>query len=181
MAACLSSLPQVVLDDYIETFHLSFNNRPIHINLPNLRNLTLLNSINCLNYCSRFPPTIRSVRILLFHRLPNYMLPNWPVVLHFLSTLPQLTSLRIFMYDLLKTFDDHSCQMIAKAASLFTDLIFCFRHKYASGDDDEFLIMAFKDHEKFIKQLCHYILLLTGEKSPYYSIESDGCGLAIWS
>ena len=79
------------------------------------------------------------------------MLLNWPVVFDSLSWLLQLTSLRVFLYDLLKTIDD-----------------------------DEFLIMAFGDHQKFIKQLCD-ILLLTGEKSPYYSIESDGYGLRIWS
>ena len=118
-------------------------------------------------------------KIHVFHHLPNYMLLNWPVVFDSLSWLLQLTSLRVFLYDLLKTIDDHSCQPIAKAASLFSDFIFCFRHTDASSDDDEFLIMAFGDHQKFIKQLCHYILLLTGEKSPYYSIESDGYGLRI--
>ena len=168
LASCLLSLPQVVLDDHIETLHLSFFNQSITINLPNLRNLTLVNSINCLNYCSRFPSTIRSVRILSFHRLPNYILPNWPVVVHSLSTWPQLTSLGIFMYDLLKTVDDDSCQMIAKAASSLSDFSFCFRYKYSSFGDDEFLEMAFKEHEKCIKQLCHYILLLIGERSSCY-------------
>ena len=181
LASCLSSLPQVVLDDYIETLYLSFFNQSIGINLLNLRNLTLVNSINCLNCCSRFPSTIRSVRIVSFHRLSNYILPNWPVVVHSLSTLPQLTSLGIFMYDLLETVDDDSCQIIAKAASLFSNFIFCFRHKYEFYDDDPLLIMAFKEHEKCIKQLCHYIFLLIDERSSCYSIESDGYGLTIWS
>ena len=175
------ALPHVVINDCIETLHLSFYNRSIYVNLPNLRTLTLLNSINCLNYGSRFPPTIHSVRILLFHRVPNYMLPNWPVVVDSLSTWPQLTSLRIFMYDFLKTVDDHSCQMIAKLAPLLRDFSFCFRYRYPSHEDNQFLEMAFKDHEKCIKQLFHYILLLTGEKSSCYSIESDGYGLTIWS
>ena len=181
LASCIMALPHVLLDDRIETLHVSFYNRPIYVNLPNLRNLTLVNSISCLNYSSRFPTTIRAVRILLFHALPNYMLPNWPVVLHSLSTLPQLTSLRIFIYDLLKTVDQHSCQMIAKLASLLRDFSFCFRYKYPSHEDDQFLEMAFKDHEKCIKQLIHYILLLTDKKSSCYSVGSDGCGLTIWS
>ena len=161
--------------------HLSFYNRPIYMNLPNLRTITLVNSINCLNCCSEFPHTIRSVRILLFHRLPNYMLPNWPVVLHSLSTLPQLKSLRIFLYDLLKTVDDRSCEMIAKIVSLLNDFSFCFRYVYHSLEDDEFLDMAFEDHAKFIKQLCHYIRFLHRDRLPYYSIEDDGCGLTVWS
>ena len=181
LASCLSSLPHVVLDDYTETVHLSFNNLPIHINLPNLRNLTLLNSINCLNYSSRFPPTIRSLRILLFHRLPNSMPPNWPLVLHFLSTLSQLTSLRIFMYDLLKTVDDYSCQMIAKLAPLLCDFSFCFRYRHPSHEGNQFLKIAFKNHEKCIKQLFDYIILFTDKKAPCYFVESDGCGLTIWS
>ena len=180
LASCIMALPHVVLDDCIETLHLSLYNRHIDINLPNLRNLTLVNSINCLNYGSRFPTTIRSVRILLFHRLPNYMLPNWPVVLDLLSTWPQLTSLRIFMHDLLKTVDDHSCQMMAKTASLLSDFTFCFRYKFDSPGDEEYFDKAFKDHAKFIKQLCHYILLLSGERASYHSIEADGCGITMW-
>ena len=181
LAACLMVLPDMVIDDSIETFHLSFYNRSIYVNLPNLRNLTLVNSINCLNYSSRFPTTIRAVRILLFHTLPNYMLPNWPVIVDSLSTWLQLTSLRIFMFDLLKTADQHSCQMIAKLASLLRDFSLCFRYKYPSHEDDQFWPMAFKDHETCIKQLLHYILLLTDKKPPCYSVESDGCGLTIWS
>ena len=180
LASCLMALPHVVLDDCIETLHLSFNNRSIHINLSNLRNLTLVNSINCLNYCSRFPTTIRSVRILLFHRLPNYMLPNWPVVSDLLSTWPQLTSLRIFMYDLLKTVDDHSCQMIAKTAILLSDFTFCFRYKFDVSGDEKFFDKAFEDHAKFIKQLHYHILLLLGERASYHCIEADGCGITMW-
>ena len=181
LASCLMALPHVALDDRIETFHLSFYNRPIFVNLPNLRNLTLVNSVNCLNYCSRFPPTIRSVRILSFHRLPNYTPPNWPVVLNSLSSLPQLTSLRIFLYDLLKTIDDHSCQMIAKGVSLFTDFSICFRYKHPSYDDDQFLNMAFQDHAKCIKELCRCILLMSDDKIFHYLIEDDGYGMTIWS
>lgn len=175
------ALPHVVFDDCIETCHLSFYNGIIYVNLPNLRNLTLVNSISCLNYPSRFPTTIRAVRILLSDRLPNYMLPNWSVVLDLFSTMPQLTSLRIFMYDLLKAVDDHSCQIIAKLASLLHDFSFCFRYKFDSPGDSEFIDKTFKDHAKFIKQLCHYILLLTDKRPPCYSVESDGYGLTIWS
>ena len=181
LASCLMALPHIAIDNCIETFHLSFYNRSINVNIPYLRNLTLVNGINCLNYSSRFPTTIRAVRILLFHALPNYMLPNWPVVVDSLSTWPQLTSLRIFLYDFLKTVDDHSCQMIAKLAPLLRDFSFCFRYKCPSHEDNQFLEIAFKDHEKCIKQLFHYILLLTGNNSSCYSIESDGCGVTIWS
>ena len=179
-ASTLMFLPCVVLDDHIETLHLSFYNRSSYVNLPNLRNLTLLNSINCLNYSSRFPHTIRSVRIISFLRLPNYMLPNWPVVLHSLSALPQLISLRIFMYDLLKTVDDHSCEMIAKAAPLFRDFSFYFRHQYGTPEDDKLVHMAFEDHANFIKQLHSRILLACADKAFLYHIEDDFCGLTMW-
>ncbi|CAF3397041.1 unnamed protein product [Rotaria sp. Silwood1] len=76
LASPIFSLPHVALSDCIETLHLSYYNKPINIQLSSLRNITLVNSINCLNYCSAFPPTIHSMRILLFYYLPNYMLPN---------------------------------------------------------------------------------------------------------
>ena len=69
LASPIFSLPHVALSDCIETLHLSYYNRPIHIHLSALRNITLVNSINCLNDCSSFPTTIRSIRILLFYTL----------------------------------------------------------------------------------------------------------------
>ncbi len=39
--------------------------------------------------------------------------------------------------------------------------------------------IIFNSHRKFIKQLSHRMLLLSSDKSPYYSIENDGCGIAI--
>lgn len=85
------------------------------------------------------------------------------------------------MYDLLKTVDDHSCQLIAKAALSFNDFCFYFRHEFSTFEDDAFLGMAFKDHARFIKQLCHSILSLNSEKLFDYSVESDGYGLTVWS
>ena len=107
------------------------------------------------------------------------MLPNWSMILHTLSTWPQLSSLRVFMYDMRTTVDDKSCQMIAEAAPLFTDFGFCFRRKHSSwyGIDID---SVFNGHTKFIKQLCHCILRLSLVKQPYYSIEEDGCGLTMW-
>ncbi|CAF2767848.1 unnamed protein product [Rotaria sp. Silwood2] len=171
-------LPYVALSDCIETFHFSYYNTCIPIYLSALRNITLANSTNCLNYCRSFPPTIRSIRILLFYTYPNYAPPNWSVVLHSLSHLPQRSSLRIFMYDLPKTVDDRSCQIIAEIAYLFSDFGFCFRRKFEFPDDN--LDPVFNDHTKFIKQLGHCILLLSLDEEPYYSIEDDGCGLTVW-
>jgi hypothetical protein len=180
LALFICSLPRVVLFDFIETVHLSYYNQPIRIYLSALRNITLVNSVNCLNNHSLFPPTIRSIRILLFHSYPNYMPPDWPVVLHSLSTFPQLSSLRFFMYDLPKTIDDRSCEIIAERASLFVDFGICFRRKgYSWGKLDTNSL--FKDHAKFIKLLCHHIFLLSVDKQPYYySIEDDDCGIIVW-
>ncbi len=89
LASPIYSLPHVVLSDCIETLHLSYYNRRIHIHLSTLRNITLVNSINCLNYSSLFRTTTRSISILLSYFSPNYMLANWPVVLYSLSNSPQ--------------------------------------------------------------------------------------------
>jgi hypothetical protein len=80
---------------------------PITMNLfvyicPRFVIITLANSINCLNHCSKFPVTVRSIRILLFYTYPNYVPPNWPMVLYSLSTFPQLSSLRVFIKDHIK-------------------------------------------------------------------------------
>jgi hypothetical protein len=172
-------LPHVALSNCIETLHLSFYNIPIRIDLSALQHMTLINSSNCLNCYSSFPTTIRSIHILLFYKYPNYMLPNWSEVSHLRSTLPQLSSLRISMYDLPKTVDDRSCQIIAKITSLFRDFGFYFRRRFNMPDDDDFL-SAFNNHRKFIKQLCRCILLLSLDKQPYYSIEKEGYGLTTW-
>jgi len=131
-----------------------------------------------LNDCSLLSTTIRSIRILLFYTYPNYMLPNWPVVLHSLSKLPQLTSLRVFMYDLPKIIYDRSCQTIAKVAPLFSDFGFYFRYKFDLSDGSEFETI-FKGHAKFITQLYHSILLLCLDKQPYYSIDRESCGVTM--
>ncbi|CAF4201985.1 unnamed protein product [Rotaria sp. Silwood2] len=161
----ICSLPYVALSDCIETLHLSYRNRPIRIHLSALRNMTLVNSVNCLNNCSSFPPTIRSIRILLFHTYPNYVEPNWPIVLYSLSKLRQLSSLRVFMYDLPKAVDNGNCEMIANIASSFSDFGFYFRYKFDTSDGSEYETI-FKDHRNFIKQLCHDILQLSFDKPP---------------
>ncbi|CAF3434713.1 unnamed protein product [Rotaria sp. Silwood1] len=116
MTSSICSLPHVVLSDCIETCNLFYYNTPFAIHLSALRNITLVNSINCLNDCSSFAATIRSIRIYIMYRASNYMLPDWPAVLYSLSTLQQLNSLGIFMYDLTKPVDTNNCQMIAEEA-----------------------------------------------------------------
>lgn len=175
----LLSLPHVVLFDRIEMLHLSFYTTPLYIDLSRLRHLTLLNSINYLNYSPSFPPTLRSVRILLFYGCPNDILPNWPMVFFSLSTLHQLNSLRIFIYDSPKIVDDECCQMMAKMAPLLKDFNFCYRGRGGSISDDD-RDKAFQDYIEFIKQLYHYILLFSIDKQTCYSIEDDGCGLLTW-
>ena len=58
LATSISILPDVVPFDRIETLHLSFYTRSIPIQLSVLRNITLINSINCLNKHSVLPSTI---------------------------------------------------------------------------------------------------------------------------
>ncbi|CAF2944820.1 unnamed protein product [Rotaria sp. Silwood2] len=177
LSSSICILPQVVLYDSIETLHLSYSNRYFSIDLSNLRNITLVNSINCLNGLL-FSGTIHSIRILQFLTYPNYKSLNWPTIYHSLSTLRQLSSLRIFMYDLLTDIDDKNCEIIAKMASLVIDFGFCFRYKFSSTDADV-LTPTFKIQAKSIKQICHY-MLLSVDNHPYYSVEDDGCGIFIW-
>ena len=179
LISSLYSLPYVLLPNYIETLHLSFWNRSIDIYLPALRNITLVNSINYLDYCSSFPTTVRSIGILCFWTYPNYIPPNWPVVLDSLSTLLHLSSLRVFMYDLPATVDDKNCETIAKIALLFSEFRFYFRYKFGSSRDYD-TDSVFNDHRIFIKQLCDCILLLSFDKPSSYSIEDGGCGLTMW-
>jgi hypothetical protein len=172
-------LPHVTLSNSIETLHLSFYNTSIRIDLPALRHMTLLNSINCLNCYSSFPITIRSIHLLLFYTYPNFIPPNWSVILHLHSTLPQLSSLRISMYDLPKTVDDKNCQILANITLLFRDFGFYFRRRFNLSNSNDFL-PVFEDHKKFIKQLCRCIILMSLDKQPYYSIEKKGYGLRTW-
>jgi len=173
-------LPHVALYDCIETLHMSYYNTHPPRRLSALRNITLVNSIKCLYFGPLFPETVRSIRVLLFYSQPDYRPPDWPIILRSLSTLPQLDSLRIFMYDLPKTIDDRNCEIIAKIAQLLRDFGFCFRHKYKTSNVDD-ADSVFDDHKKFINQLCYCNLLSFLDKKPYYSIEDDGCGLTMWS
>ena len=175
----LCSLSHAVLLDQIETLHLSFCTRPVYMEFSNLRDLILMNSINYLKFCSSFPRTLRSIRILFFGSYPNCILPNWSIAFASLSTLTQLNSLRIFIYDISIIVDDESCQMMAKLAHLFNNFNFCYRGKCCSILDDD-REKAFEDYIRFIKQLCHYILLFSTNQQVSYSIEDDGCGLLVW-
>lgn len=171
--------PHIVLFDRIETFHLSYYNESIYLPLSKLRHVTLVNSINCLNDSSSFPASVRSIRILLIYTYPSYVQPKWPMVFYSLSTMRQLTSLRVFMYDMpVSTMDDESCQLIAKAAPMFIDFGFCFRRKYSLKVRAE-LTDDFNSHMKVIRHLRDYILLFH-EKKPFYAIEKDECGLIMW-
>ena len=99
LASLICSFSHRTLSNYIEILHLLYYNRPIHIHLSALHCINLLDIVYCLNYCSSFPTTIHLISVLLFCFFsPNYVLPNWSVVLHSLSIVPQLSALRIFMH-----------------------------------------------------------------------------------
>ena len=102
------------------------------------------------------------------------------MVLDSLSTLPWLSSLRIFLYDLPKTIEDENRPVIAKVASLVSDFGLCFRRKFSTPDDDKLIGPIFEDNKKFIDQLFRDILLSSANKQPYGSLEDDGCGLTMW-
>ncbi|CAF3213322.1 unnamed protein product [Rotaria socialis] len=174
----LYSLPHVVSYDRIETYHLAYYTTSIPKYLSSLRNITLVNSIDCLTYCYSFPTTIRSIRIHILFKSHNYKMPDWSALMYSLSTLRQLSSLNIFMYDLPTTVDIDNCQFIAKAALNVINFALCFRSK--GGTSSKEFEAVFKYHPKFVKTLCDSIILLCRDKQPYYSIENDGFGLKTW-
>lgn len=175
-SSILSCLSHVVLFDRIETIHLSFSTKPLYIEFSSLRHITLMNSINYLNYCPSFP---RTVRILLFGSYPNLILPNWSIAFASHSTLTQLNSSHVFIYDIPIIVDDECCQIMAKMSHLLNHFNFCYRGKDGLILDDD-REKTFEDYIQFIKQLYHYILLFSIDKQISYSIEDDGCGLLTW-
>lgn len=180
LSSPIAILPQILSSNCIETLHFSYWNKPIRIYSSVLRNITLMNSIHCLNHGSLFPKTVRTIRILLFYNYPNYVVPNWSMVFNSLSTLSQLNSLRVFMYDFPPaTIDDDNCKLIAKMAPLFIDFGFCFRYKFPTLDADADMDLAFESHAKFLTKLHDNIRLLVN-KQPLCSIEKDPYGLIMW-
>jgi hypothetical protein len=81
---------------------------------------------------------------------------------------------------MLSTFNDENCQKIAKAVPLYRDFGFYYQQKFKilNEGDDNYSVLD--DHRTFIKQLCHYILLLSLDKQPYYVIGKYGNELTMW-
>jgi hypothetical protein len=169
-------LPHLVPLERIDKLHLAFCNSVIRTNLPSLRHVTLLNSLNVLNNVSLFPATIQSIHIVLKYGLPNFMASNW-AALHLLATLPRLSLLHIALYDMPTTLDNTSCQIIAETVPMLTNFGFCFRRLF--GPEGYDIKSVFNDHAMFIEQLCHRILLLL-DQQPHYIVEQEGCGLTMW-
>ena len=122
------SMPHVVKLDRIDTVHLLFHDWPIGLNLPSLRHLTLTNNLILLKSFSSFPPSIRSIQILLRPHMPNFISNNWSV-LRSLSALPMLNSLQIVLNDMEMGLDEHSCQIIAETVPMLVHFGICFRNQ----------------------------------------------------
>ena len=129
------SMPHVVRFDRIDTVHLLFHDWPIGLNLPSLRHLTLTNNLVALKSFSSFPPSIRSIQILLYARMPNCLSNNWSV-LRSLSALPMLTSLQIVLNDMRIDLDEHTCQIIAETVPMLVHFGICFRNQTGKSNPD---------------------------------------------
>ncbi|CAF2985034.1 unnamed protein product [Rotaria sp. Silwood2] len=178
VAAPLFFLPNVVQVDRINTLRVSYYNGSIRLPLPNPHQITFLNSQKCLNHASSLSTSVCSIRLLPLNHHNNNQYTRWFEILHSLSTLPNLHSLRITMYRRPAIVYDNCCPLIEKITLQVTDFGFYFREKYntlRSGD-----LPIFQQYAQFIKHLCHRILLLSSDKQSCYSIEDDHCGLTIW-
>ncbi|CAF3933362.1 unnamed protein product [Rotaria sp. Silwood1] len=116
----------------IVELHLLRCHRQICVNLPNLTNLILTDSLDSLNSYS-------------FSNF-RFTTVDW-IALSTLSHLP-LSSLPILLYVMYISPDDTSCQNIAKAAIIFSDFSFCFRLCYYEGADD--IDLVYTNHFLFI-------------------------------
>ena len=122
------SMPHVVRFDRIDTAHLLYHDWPMDLHLPSLRHLTLTNNLVALKSFSSFPPSIRSIQILLCPHMPNFISNNWSV-LRSLSALPKLTSLHIVLNDMQTGLNEHTCQIIAEMVPIFVHFGICFRNQ----------------------------------------------------
>ena len=128
-------MPHVVHFDRVDTVHLLYHDWPIGLNLPFLRHLTLTNSLVALKSLSSFPPSIRSIQILLGPRMPNFILNNWSV-LRSLSALSMLISLHIVLKDMETGLDEDTCQIIAETVPRFVHFGICFRNQRGRSHPD---------------------------------------------
>jgi len=128
-------MPHVVHFDRVDTVHLLYHDWPNGLNLPSLRHLTLTNNLVALKSFSSFPPSIRSIQILLCPHMPNFISNNWSV-LRSLSTLSMLTSLHIVLKDMETGLDEHTCQIIAETVPMFVHFGICFRNQSGKSEPD---------------------------------------------
>ncbi len=122
------SMPHVVQLDCINTVHLSFHDWPTSLNLQTLRHVILINNLIVLKNFSSFPTSIRSIQILLYPNMPNFVSSNWSV-LRSLSALPMLTSFHIVLNDMNTGLDETSCQIITETVPMFVHFGICFRRQ----------------------------------------------------
>jgi hypothetical protein len=133
-------MPHVVEFDRIETVHLAYVDWPVGLHLPALRHVSLTNNLVALTSFSLFPPSIRSMQILLRAALPHSTSSSWSI-LRSLSTLPNLTSLSIILQDMDIDFDQSTCQNIAETVTNLVHFGIHFRHQHPliAPDDSDYL------------------------------------------
>jgi len=165
--------PHLVSHNRIDTLFFHEFDRPFTLVLPVLRHIIIIDE---LKYCP-LSPSVRSIHIELNYDLCIDVMFTLENLLHTLSTLPSLKSLRIVVYDMPFMLDDKICQSIAESVLVLTDFVFCLRREY---DEHYDVKKVFHEHRTFIDQLRSRILVLSKDKQPYFIVESDGCGLIMW-
>ncbi|CAF4470419.1 unnamed protein product [Rotaria socialis] len=159
----------LISSNEIFELHLLRCDRQVSMNLPNLRHLILTDSLDSLN-SFQLSKNIRSIQITLHHQCTNFATCDW-TALRKLSSLPELNSLRVLLYNMHISPDDTSCQIIADVAPMISDFSFCFRRRHYQAVYD--LDSAQMKQSSFIEQLKNRILALSLNKQPYIVVEED--------
>ncbi|CAF4959241.1 unnamed protein product [Rotaria sp. Silwood1] len=166
----------LISSNEIVELHLLRCDRQVSVNLPNIRHLILTDSLDSLN-SSQLLRNIRSIQITLHHQCTSFATCDW-TALRKLSSLPELNSLRMLLYNMHIPPDDTSCQIIAEIVPIISDFSFCFRrHHYQAVYDVDSAEMK---QSSFIEQLKNHILALSLNKQPYIVVEEGTSGLTVW-
>ena len=171
-----SIFSHIVNPTQIIELHLLRCDRQIVVNLPNLRHLILINSLDSLNSFS-LSTNIRSIQITVYHQCLHFANIDWTVLTK-LSSLPLLNSLRILLYNMGISLDDQSRRVIAETASMVSDFSLCFRRRYYPYIN--WLHLLYSKHALFIDQLRKDIFALPRNEKVYVFVEEDGCGMRVW-
>lgn len=122
----IGSMPGVVQLDRIKTLHLSFHDWPTTLNLFGLRHVSLTNSLGALKSFASLPSGIRSIQLLVYANMPDFISTDRSVF-RSLSSLPMLRSLHIVLNDMATYLDQLTCEILAESVPMLATFAIYFR------------------------------------------------------